>query len=201
MSTIELYDADLGAYILSALPSGDGAFSFADVKAGNYRVKFQTGSSGGITTWYGGETVESSKLINVTSGQAITGINATLARGASISGQLTVPPGSGDKFLSTRFAVVSAETGVEVPDGHINFGGNGTNVYEYWIPGIPAGSYKLHFDGQSSGAADQWYDGVSSAAAAKTITLAAGQDVRGIDVVLQSGGKIRGKVTLNRTGF
>ena len=130
------------------------------------------------------------------SGQAVSGIDVTLAKGGSISGRLTLPPGFGSGFSNLSTSVVTADSDTPVSHGDVTFGGNGTGVFEYWISGIPAGSYKLLFSGESKGAADQWYGGANSFEAAKTITVAAGQDATGIDVVLPLGGTIRGTVTL-----
>ena len=65
----------------------------------------------------------------------------------------------------------------------------------YRVVGLPAGSYKLFISGWNTGAADQWYDKAASFEAARTLTVAAGQDLTGINPALVKGSTVSGKVS------
>jgi hypothetical protein len=194
--SVEIYSGDSSYPSSSSFLGGDGSYTFQGLQPGSYKVKFDSGSSGGLTQWYGGVSRQTATPIMVAAGQAITGIDATLAKGGSIGGHFTLPPGAENDAFNYSISIVTADSNTAISHGSISYGGNGTNVHEFSIPGVPAGSYKLRFNGGSSGAADQWYGSADSFGTAKTITVASGQDISGIDLVLTGGGTISGKATL-----
>ena len=65
----------------------------------------------------------------------------------------------------------------------------------YTLAGIPAGSYKLYFNGQSAGYVSQWYNGVANQSLATTLGVTAGNTYTGYDAQLSQGGSISGRVT------
>ncbi len=90
----------------------------------------------------------------VTAGQALTGINATLVKGATISGKLAIPAG----VSSSNLSVSASSAASRRQEGQSEVGADGS----YKINGLPAGSYKLNFSGWNTGLQDQWYKNAAS---------------------------------------
>jgi hypothetical protein len=90
--------------------------------------------------------------------------------------------------------VIAYEAGSEFPAGVAFTDKDG----EYTVEGLTSGSYKVEFSaGFESGLnyVTQYYQDASSLPAAKSVPVAQGETVSGIDAELQEGGKINGRVT------
>lgn len=166
----------------------DGSYRIAGLTQGNYVLQFSGYNTGALEQWYPNAAFrDTATAVAVAAGQDVTGINATLVKGASISGKVTVPAGT----ILSRVAVTASGEGS--PYGtYANVNADGT----YKVKGLPAGSYKLKFTNYNSGALDEWYNNVQTEAAATPIVLAAGQDKTAVDATLAQGASISGKVTL-----
>ena len=136
--------------------------------------------------------------MTVAAGQDLAGVNATLVKAATISGKITAPAGveltkviyPGVTVAKTTVKVYAAGSStVQVAQGYVQPDGT------YQVTGLAAGSYKFFISGWNTGAADQWYDKAASFAAARTLTVTAGQDLTGINPVLVKGSTISGKIT------
>ncbi|WP_180987261.1 S-layer family protein [Arthrobacter sp. AFG20] len=176
-----------GWYNASTLVNADGNYTVRGLPAGTYKVQFVGGNSGAVTQWHAAAaSFDAATPVTLTAGNDLTGINATLLRGGSISGTVTVPPG-----------VDPSRVQVEARDSNGNTVGYSSASSEgtYSLRGFAAGSYKLLFSSYDTGLLQQWYAGASSFDAASPIVLAAGQDRAGIDVALVTGGSVSGTVT------
>jgi hypothetical protein len=183
------YDADNGRpYPASSSLQADGSYRLAGLTAGNYVVQFAGYNSGALDRWYAnGTSRETATPLPVAAGQDLTSINATLVKGASISGKVTVPAGV------TLSGVSVSASGEGSPYGmYASVNADGT----YKVKGLPAGSYKVKFSNYNTGALDEWYNNVQTEAAATPVVLAAGQDKVAVDATLAKGATISGKVTL-----
>ncbi|MGO4436079.1 carboxypeptidase-like regulatory domain-containing protein, partial [Paenarthrobacter sp. RAF9] len=125
----------------------------------------------------------------------MSGINVLLAKGASLDGNITLPAGMDPSGIDLRLYDAVSESALEAQGG-AGLSSNGTDVHEFYMAGLPAGSYKLLISGGNSGAQDQWYGGAGTIKSAKTLTLTTGQDLEGIDATLTRGGTISGTVSL-----
>ena len=172
----------------SGLISADGTYSVSDLQAGSYKLSFNGDSGGLLSQWYNNATTfETAIPVTVTAGQAVTGINVTLKKAASISGKITAPPG----VNLTKVIVYSYAAGSGDLVDFAFVGADGT----YKIGGQVAGSYKLEFDGVDTNAIPQWYNNASSFDTATPVAVSAGQDIAGINANLQKGASISGKIT------
>ncbi|WP_457973931.1 beta strand repeat-containing protein [Arthrobacter sp. D1-17] len=165
----------------------NGSYTVRGLAAGSYKVRFSGYNSGTLTQWYSGaSTFESATPVILAEGQDITGIDAALVRGASISGSVAAPAGTD---LTSVYVNVSAADNSPSFSARVNYDGS------YLVRGLPAGAYKVQFSGSGAGTLDQWHANASSFETATPLTLAAGQDLTGIDATLVKGASISGTVT------
>jgi hypothetical protein len=165
----------------------DGSYSVRGLPAGSYKIQFAGGNSGAITQWHSAaSSFEAATPITLTAGQDLGGINASLVKGASISGAITVPAGVDPSRVHVEARDANGNTA-----GYSNISSEGT----YSLRGFPAGSYKVLFSSYDTGLLQQWYSGASSFDAATPVVLAAGQEKTGIDASLVTGGSVSGRVT------
>ena len=177
----------------------DGSYTIIGLQAGSYKVSFGDGSGRTLQQWYkNASSFNTATAVTVAAGQDLAGVNATLVKAATISGKITAPAGveltkviyPGVTVAKTTVKVYAAGSStVQVAQGYVQPDGT------YQVTGLAAGSYKFFISGWNTGAADQWYDKAASFAAARTLTVAAGQDLTGINPVLVKGSTISGKIT------
>lgn len=121
----------------------------------------------------------------MTEGQTTSHIDAQLAEGGQITGQVTNPAGQGLAGVS-----------VQASDDKSNSGYASTNSNgDYLLQGMPAGSYKIKFDAGNQNFAIEWYSGKKSRSLADPVQVTLGTPTTGIDAQLAVGGKICGMVT------
>ncbi|MEW1821205.1 carboxypeptidase-like regulatory domain-containing protein, partial [Arthrobacter sp. NPDC080031] len=168
----------------------DGTYKIVGLSPGTYNIEFSGNDSGALTQWYSNQPSQStSKAVTLTIGQAVTGINATMLMGASISGTVTVPAGVNQRGIEVT--AVPAQGSTSNSNGYAWVGSDGT----YKIVGLSAGTYNIEFSGGYSGALDQWYSNQPSQGTSKALTLTTGQAVSGINATMALGGTVSGKVS------
>jgi hypothetical protein len=183
-------DGQTPTYVASAQVATNGTYRLVGLEAGTYKIGFSGYNTDALPRWYkGSETLESATPVAVTAGQDVSGIDATLPKGGTISGKVTVPAGVSVSGISA-VAFTGGADQTHVSTSYVR--GDGT----YKIAGLPTGSYKIQFTGNNSGAVNQWYSNGSSADAAVSVAVTAGQDVTGINIALAKGATIAGKVTV-----
>jgi hypothetical protein len=145
----------------------------------------QFSKSGLITTWNGGATsLQTATAIALTAPDAITGINAKLSSGASISGTVT---DADNAPLPEASVILFNSYGTLVTNTNADLSGN------YSIIGLASGTYYLEF--LTSGMPPVWYVGATTRVAATPITVSAPMETSGINGQLGVGGSISGSVT------
>jgi hypothetical protein len=177
------YTLDNGTYIMSGLSTG------------SYKVKFASSSSDQnyILEWYDNKADQASATpLAVTAGSPLSGIDAQLAAGGSITGRVT------DETNSCPIPDME----VDVYDLNNHYMGatrtddNGT----YSVSGLPTGSYKVFFSPYELNYVPEWYDDQPSFYTANPVSVTAGATTTGIDAALAAGGVIAGRVTEEATG-
>lgn len=177
-----------------ASTDAEGNFTVTGIAAGTYTLEFSPpfNSSTYIPQWWQNQSSPgNAQTITITSGQTLTGYNAILPLGASISGTVV----GADTSAGLPGALVEA-----LQDGNTgrfaNVGADGS----YTIEGLVPGAYTLEFSpayGQNY--LTQYWNDEPTAAAADTITVAGGDAITGINATLAVGASISGVVTTVET--
>src|SRR4029453_10503475 len=117
--------------------------------AGSYKLKFSGYNTGALDQWHSNAaSFETATAITLTTGQDLTGVNATLVKGASISGKIAAP--AGVDLTNTRAELYkTSDSYSPVASAYANADGT------YKFNGLAAGSYKLKFSGYGTGTLDQ----------------------------------------------
>ncbi len=128
----------------------------------------------------------------VTAPHAITGLNATLRPGGSISGVVTAA--AGGAVSNSCVEVVSSDP--NNPGSFAATNDDGT----YLADGLAAGTYQVYFGDPTCffspvDFAPQWYDNQPTQATATPVTVTVGQTTPSIDAALQPDGQITGIVS------
>ncbi|MHB8378825.1 MAG: carboxypeptidase regulatory-like domain-containing protein [Acidimicrobiales bacterium] len=130
----------------SATTAVNGTYTIAGVAAGSYTVEFATNPCGGgnyATQWYNGTasgtpvTVDA-LAVSTSVASPATGVNAEMARGASISGTVTAAVGGSD--------VAGACVSVTSTNGGSGGSTITTSTGTYTLSGLAAGSYDVVVD-------------------------------------------------------
>lgn len=172
---------------VDAEPSG--AYSISGVPAGTYRVAFvpENPEAPGATAieWYDDQpSPYSAQDVVVAPGQAISGLNATVAAGSTITG--TVTDAAGNPQTATQVTALT-KVGQEWKPA---FAARTSPTGSYAIHGLAASTYRVRFDSygpdQAVAITEYWQDkGLLSNAT--DVALAAGQTASGIDARMVAG--------------
>ncbi|WP_263422334.1 carboxypeptidase regulatory-like domain-containing protein [Arthrobacter sp. StoSoilB5] len=187
---VSIYSSDNEyTYVDSTYIGSDGSYKFTGLPAGSYKVRFGGNDSRTLAQWYSNAaSFETATVVSVTTGQDLTGINATLVKSATVSGKVTAPTGV-DLANARVYVYKSDDPGSYASYSYV--GSDGT----YMVTGLPAGSYKVNFEGNNTGALEQWHSNAASFDTATIVTLTTGQDLAGVNATLVKGATISGKVT------
>ncbi len=182
-------------------PSGPGGgYQLTGLPVGEYVVGFFTPSGSTlnyVTQYYNGvPRFAEATRITVTAG-GIFVANAAMVHGGRIEGKVTAAAGE------------AAIEGIEVcAFGVGSVAGSGacaeTNGHgEYVVTGLATGKYKVGFRSPPGSSLDyltQYYNGVSTRAAATEVAVTDEMTTGAIDAAMQLGGEIKGFVTSAATG-
>lgn len=181
-------DAAGGSGSGSANTQSDGTFTIVGLSAGSYRLQYNGNSTGYVSQWYNNKPSSLlANLIAVAGGSTTSGINAVLVQGGSISGRVTDSAGHGISGITVNATDASGGSAT----GYAITQSDGS----YTLVGMPAGSYKLQFNGSGAGYVIQWYNNRTLPAEADSVAVTAGSTTSGINVTLVQGGVIAGQVT------
>ncbi len=183
---VEATTATGGTYTLSGLDVASYDVYFSPCGAGDYVAQYYSDAA---------TTSAATPVVVSTSGQAVTGINATLAPGTTISGT-----------VSTTSGPLAGVCASALSSGGPTLGSTpSTSAGAYTITGVPGGTYTIEFYGCAAGVnvVAQYYTGTASgttlASSAAPLTVGSGP-VTGIDATLVVGASIGGTVSASGGG-
>jgi hypothetical protein len=199
---VSSYTLENGEWVWAGFWSSTDANGDYDLSAaaGTYRLQFSA-DAGYVSEYFDDSaTIDGADSLVVTSGQTLSGTDAVLDAGASITGTVALPDGADPNDVDGSVDVVDAATGDPVGGTWLDSGNEtapGSGVYSYSVGGLPAGSYRVEFaheDGSSTSEAEFYNDHPESAGAgsADPVDLAAGETQAGVDATLRAGGTISG---------
>ena len=166
----------------------DGSYEIGGLAAGDYVVNF-VGSDAGLVSqyWEAATSWSAATPVTVALGATRTGVDATMVRGASISGVVRDADGP-------RAGVQVYASPVET-DGAWGYSSTKPDG-SYTISGLAAGSYRIEFSGgMESELVAEYYDDAQNQEDATPVVLAAEQKRTGIDATLARGSQVSGTVT------
>ncbi|HEY4153336.1 MAG TPA: carboxypeptidase-like regulatory domain-containing protein, partial [Pseudolysinimonas sp.] len=178
----------------NAMTASDGSYTVTGLPVGSQTLKFMPPFSANFVPqwWSGASTAADAQYFDVPADGALTGYDADLVAGATISG--TIKDAEGNPI---PFASAYARNGGDV----FGTGGFANGAGNYSITGLSAGDYTVQFDASGAGGYESgWWDGASDPATATVLHVGAQQQVTGIDSALGAGATISGTVSGLTTG-
>jgi len=158
-----------GSYTLTSLPDDQYRIQFLDCDQGRY-----------LSQWFSGkDSFESSDAISVT-GNAVTGIDAVVVVGGSISGRVT--DGTGTPMAN-----------VTVGAGSLGVATDSSGSYS--IHPLPSGDYAVEFTCGYGSCVTQWYNNKPSPEHADLVSVTQGSETSGIDATMVRAATIAGHLT------
>lgn len=183
---VAAYQIPGGTAATTVLTDAHGKYVVPGLTPGSYKVEFgnpfcSTGAPGLGTQWYNGAAGSgSATVITVTAGRTVNAINAALPADGTITGSVT-----GTSKSPLGGVCVSAVPLAKGERASFTVSARGA----YTLADLLPGRYRVEFQagcGQA-GVKTQWWQGASSSAAAKIITVTAGGTVSGIDAGMPGG--------------
>ncbi len=173
-----------GTQVASTSSDSSGAYSFTGLSAAKYVVQVQPDY---VTNY-----LTTSVPVTVADGQAVTGLNAVLPVGGTISGTVSLPTGT---LAQPAGVALIGSTATSTSPGDL-FSMSTASDGTFTFVGVAPGSYTIAYTGPfGSNVAPQFWKSATSIATASYFTVAAGQAVTGKDAVLQPGSSVSGTVT------
>lgn len=177
---VDILDAT-GAVAGSTSTDGDGTWTSPPVLPGPYKVRF--GQDGFATVYNGAKpSLGAATPVEVAAGGAVTGVDATLSIGASISVDLSDIPDGAD----LHGIVYDPSTGTVVANVAMSESGEGGPGG--FIGGISPGTYRFVIIDKAGVVAPWLYGADAGDDSAMNITLAAGDEFVVDGIVFTSGG-------------
>lgn len=160
---VKAYDSSGSLAATSPATGTDGEYTVVGLQRDSYTLYFQADGTGYSSEWYNNQTEEkSADAVDITSlGDALTGKDAELDLGVSISGSVTIKAGDSDPVpLEGGLVAVYDSADSSLLRGTATTGADG--IYE--VTGLPAGgTFKVRFfrkttaNGSGYGTSE-WYD-------------------------------------------
>lgn len=182
--------------------AADGTYTIGSLPTGSYEVVFSGGSMNRqyLPERYNDQPVDGSgQQLAVTAGGTLSGIDAALSRGASISGHVEDAVGNGPLATISVCPLVDGRP-IDEYEGCVFTGTDG----DYEFAGLQPGTYTVRFKpgvpfGPGEPAdpryATQFFDGATSPDAAQPVELDAEEDATGIDAQMSFGTTVSGTIT------
>ena len=183
------YDAVNGVPAGAVGTNSSGVYTMVGL-SGSGSYKLVVSAAGFFSRWYGGTFDKASATtVTVTGPNTASGVNVSLAKGASIAGTVTNTSGTGIFSASVAaFNAAGFEVGGAITDS--------TGAYK--IEGLATDIYKLQFS--AIGYFSIWSGGKLDQTSATTFPVTAPDTTVGVNAVLSKTGTITGTVTDKETG-
>ncbi|KRE21758.1 cell wall-binding repeat-containing protein [Agromyces sp. Soil535] len=192
---VELYELSGSGDVIRGIGTGmDGSYSLYGVPPGRYRMHFEPNGlvSDGLTpTWLGNTPYEAQSQIIEVGTTNVTGLDAQLEIGSSISGIVSYPQGAEPPVAAAfLFNTTTGEWERSAYRADVDAAGN------YTINGLPAGMYALRFGDSNDQAlvSTEYWEGQELLYASTPVEVAADQQLTGYDGAVGPGGVYVGRL-------
>lgn len=181
---------------------GAGHYALTGLDSGSYKIFFRAPAGQNYTRQYFDDvqSFEEADPVVVGSGATVSGIDAELHGGGTITGTAT-QAGSGNPIQGLSVCASASTASGEYIDCSATGSGG-----QYTITGLPADpEYEVEFSASPFAEPPlnyltQYYDGKEELGKWDPVSVAVGATTTGIDVVMNPGAQISGKVTEDETG-
>jgi hypothetical protein len=157
----------------------DGEYQLIGIEAGTYTVQFDSCDSPNnlVTEWYDDQpSPATADELTLTTGETMTGVDAVLATGGSISGTV---------LRANGLPADGAEVRVTTPSGTLVEGRFADENGDYTVDQLGTGSYRVEFlPPAGSEDVSEWYDDAADVASATPVGVTIGANTPGIDAQL-----------------
>ena len=171
-----------------ALSATDGSYTVRNLAPGRYRVRFRT-TDDHVGGYYGGPSYLRAGPVTVRAGETTSGIDATLARGGSISGRVTDNAGNPLKGVW-----VSSDWGGFVGQDHAEPSAFTSSDGTYTLRGLLPGPHIVSFAGDGKTLLGEYYQDRPVGEGVQPVEITAGQTVAGVDAALDRPAQVSGRV-------
>jgi len=185
-----LYDADVevetSPYYSFAYTDADGYYTVQAIPTGSYTVYFSSYDNY-VPEYFDNKTsYATADPVSVTAGLTTPNIDAALAPGGTISGQVTDESGN-----------PLSDGGVEIYrlEGDFIAYGYTDNDGSYTVTQIPSGNFKVRFSTYYGYYCQEWYNNKDNFDEADQVSVMGGSETPNINAQLGLGGTIEGYVT------
>ena len=166
-----------GALSWSAASALDGTYTVTGLPEGSYVVQFDAGDLGLVTEYYDDVLdADDATPVVVGVGEDRAGIDAVLARGATISGVVTGPDGPVADVWVSAWGL----------DGIGQGGASTAAAGTYTMTGLAPDDYRVAFLPSGEELRPEYFDDQLSARSATVVTIAGTESVLDVDAVLMS---------------
>lgn len=158
----------------------DGTYTIRGLTPATYRLLFRADDLPVAYEWWQDQpSFVSASDVVLGVREAREGVDASLERAASLSGTVSLPPGTSFDQGRVEAAVFAAEDGTS-PVGTAVVRPDGT----YLVQGLRSASVKVRFTACGIAAADEWWNNKNDFATALRQTTVNGSEKRNVNVVL-----------------
>jgi hypothetical protein len=182
-----------GGYCIThqATTGADGTYTVQAVPAGEFKVRFYGNASNYLPQFYPDQPTRSSgAAIVVTAPDAVTGIDATMHAGGSISGVVVE---------DAHFSLTGGQVCAFRVGGNAHFCTQVKSNASYSINSLASGEYLVEFGGTNTSVdwpyIPTFFEETSDRADATPVHVTAGHETQGIGGIVHKGGTISGTIT------
>lgn len=170
----------------------DGSYTIDRLPPDSYRVFFSPDGGSGLASeyWEGAGDYDSATIVDVSPGEAVTLIDASLRTTGSIAGIVTRED---DGEPVAGVFVTAAGPGY----GYAETASDGS----YTITGLAPGEYDVRFEPNDIALVAEYWNGTYDWADATPVAVRSGETTSSIDASLRSGGTISGQVRFEGGSF
>jgi len=193
---VEACDYESGwPFCFYAETEADGSYFFPNFPVGSYRVAAYLEGNWVEELYSEQINWDLADAVNVVADVITQNIDFTLEKGGSISGTVT-EQGTGAPIEGLEVTVCDYDAEWDGPCFHGWSESNGS----YFIPGIPAGTYRVFSGWDDTNWIVEYYSEQAVWELAEPVEVEASVDLYEIDFTLEMGGSISGTVTAQATG-
>jgi protocatechuate 3,4-dioxygenase beta subunit len=180
-----------GSYVDFATTDAQGRYTVTGLSANSFKLLFEPADADAyVREWWKDKSwSESATLLNVAQYEKVTGVDAVLDQGSTVSGRVT-GDGTGAALLDARVHL----NGVDEQSGHVQKQVNTDADGNYAFHGLARGQYTLEVVPTGGNYLREWWQDQPTERTATSFPVGVAATVSGMDVSLPQGASISGTI-------